>query len=238
MEEMRAVLPSCPPKPIIEKRIIPFKSDKEEAFYRELQGLKSEYEFAYRVGDNETVLTTLLRLKQSSVTPQLVDKTWTDSSSKMDALKTEIDAQPEHKFIVFCSFIEEMEILAEFLDTTCELYHGGLNVKERRDVLARANEEDCQVLLLQLQCGGCGLNLQKFTRIAFMSPWWTSALMDQAIARAVRMGQKETVKVYHFLLKEEESKNIDVMANAAAEAKRGMLIKFFENRCLLPEIDE
>jgi SNF2 family DNA or RNA helicase len=62
--------------------------------------------------------------------------------------------------------------------------------------------------------------------------------MDQAIARAVRMGQKETVKVYHFLLKEEETTNIDVMANAAAEMKRGMLIKFFENRCLLPEIDE
>jgi SNF2 family DNA or RNA helicase len=238
MEEMRAILPSCPPKPIIEKRIVPFKDEREEAFYSELQGLKSDYEFAYKVGDNETVLTTLLRLKQSSVMPHLVDKTWDTSSSKMDALKAEIDAQPDQKFIVFCSFIEEMEILAEFLDTTCELYHGGLNVRERRDVLARANEEDCQVLLLQLQCGGCGLNLQKFTRIAFMSPWWTSALMDQAIARAVRMGQKETVKVYHFLLKVEEGTNIDAMANAAAEAKRGMLIKFFENRCLLPEIDE
>ena len=238
MEEMRSVLKSCPPKPIIEKQIVPFKNDREEAFYRELQGLKSEYEFAYKVGDNETVLTTLLRLKQSSVTPQLVDKTWTESSSKMDALKAEIDAQPDQKFIVFCSFIDEMRILSEFLGTTSELYHGGLNVKERREVLARANEEECQVLFVQLQCGGCGLNLQKFTRIAFMSPWWTSALMEQAIARAVRMGQKEVVKVYHFLLKEEETTNIDVMANTAAELKRGMLKKFFDQRSLLPEIHE
>ena len=236
MEEMRSVLRSCPPKPIIERRIVPFKNDREEAFYRELQGIRSEYEFAYKAGDNETVLTTLLRLKQSSVTPQLVDKTWRESSSKMDALKAQIDSEPEHKFIVFCSFIEEMELLATFLETTCELYHGGLSVGERRSVLNRAKGEDCQVLLLQLQCGGCGLNLQEFTRICFMSPWWTSALMDQAIARAVRMGQTEVVKVIHFLLKEEETVNIDTMANKAAETKRHMLEKFFDHRALLPEV--
>jgi len=236
MKEMRSILKSCPPEPIIDRRIVPFKSDREEAFYRELQGVRSEYEFAYKVGDNETVLTTLLRLKQSSVTPQLVDSTWPESSSKMDALKAAIDAEPDHKFIVFCSFIEEMELLASFLDTTCELYHGGLSVGERRSVLNRAKGEDCQVLLLQLQCGGCGLNLQEFTRIAFMSPWWTSALMDQAIARAVRMGQTQTVKVIHFLLKEEDSVNIDTMANKAAETKRHMLEKFFEHRALLPEV--
>ena len=238
MEEMRAVLLCCPPKPIIEKCILSFKNAREEAFYRELQGLKSEYEFAYKSGDTDTVLTTLLRLKQSSVMPHLVDKTWEESSTKMDALKAQIDSEPEHKFIVFCSFIEEMEILSEFLETTCELYHGGLNTKDRREVLRRAKGEDCQVLLIQLQSGGVGLNLQEFTRVVFMSPWWTSALMDQAIARAVRMGQKETVRVFHFLLKVEEGRNIDAMANAAAELKRGMLKKFFNNRCLLPEVDE
>jgi len=60
--------------------------------------------------------------------------------------------------------------------------------------------------------------------------------MDQAIARAVRMGQTEQVHVIHFLLKEEDSVNIDTMANKAAELKRGMLVKFFEHRCLLPEM--
>jgi SNF2 family DNA or RNA helicase len=123
----------------------------------------------------------------------------------MDALKEQIDSEPDHKFIVFCSFIEEMELLAEFLDTTCELYHGGLSGKERREVLKRAKGEDCHVLLIQLQSGGVGLNLQEFTRVVFMSPWWTSALMDQAIARAVRMGQTETVHVIHFLLEEEKT---------------------------------
>jgi SNF2 family DNA or RNA helicase len=57
--------------------------------------------------------------------------------------------------------------------------------------------------------------------------------MDQAIARAVRMGQKEVVKVTHLLLKEEDSLNIDTMANEAAQTKRKMLGKFFDNRCLV-----
>ena len=236
MEEMRAVLKSCPPKPIIDRRIIAFKDAKEEAFYREIQGLKSRFEFAYKTGDDESILTTLLRLKQSSVTPQLLDPDWKKSSSKMDALKECIDEEPDHKFIIFCSFIEEMEILSEFLETTCELYHGGLTGLERREVLKRAKKEDCQVLLIQLQSGGVGLNLQEFDRVVFMSPWWTSALMDQAIARAVRMGQTEQVHVIHFLLKEEDSVNIDTMANKAAELKRDMLVKFFEHRCLMPEV--
>jgi SNF2 family DNA or RNA helicase len=233
MEEMRSVLATCPPPPIIEKRIIEFKDAREEAFYREIQGLKSAYDFAYKAGDNELVLTILLRLKQSSVTPALLDPDWKGSSAKMDALKVAVDKEPEHKFIVFCSFQEEMEILAKFLDTGCELYHGGLNGTQRREVLARAKEPECQVLLIQLQSGGVGLNLQEFTRVVFMSPWWTSALMDQAIARAVRMGQKETVHVLHFLLKEEETVNIDTMANKAAETKRHMLVKFFDHRALV-----
>jgi SNF2 family DNA or RNA helicase len=236
MDEMRSVLTSCPPVPIIEKRIIEFKDAKEEAFYREIQGLKSDYDFAYKVSEYELVLTILLRLKQSSLSPKLLDPDWKNSSAKMDALKELVDAEPDHKFIVFCSFQEEMELLAKFLDTGCELYHGGLNGTQRRNVLIRAKEESCQVLLIQLQSGGVGLNLQEFTRVIFMSPWWTSALMDQAIARAVRMGQKEVVKVTHLLLKEEDTlniKNIDTMANEAAETKRKMLVKFFDHRALV-----
>jgi SNF2 family DNA or RNA helicase len=60
-----------------------------------------------------------------------------------------------------------------------------------------------------------------------MSPWWTAALMDQAIGRAVRIGQKETVEVFMFVLKEEETMNIDETMLEKAESKRGMLEKAF-----------
>ena len=60
-----------------------------------------------------------------------------------------------------------------------------------------------------------------------MSPWWTSALMDQAIGRAVRIGQKEVVEVTMFLLREEESMNIDKKMLEKVEEKRDVLTKLF-----------
>jgi SNF2 family DNA or RNA helicase len=118
------------------------------------------------------------------------------------------------------------------------MYSGALTYEQRKSVidasyLPLTSDKESDVLLIQLQSGGVGLNLQHFDRILFTGPWWTSALMDQAIARAVRMGQKEVVKVFHFLLKEEETVNIDTMANDAAELKRKMLVKFFDHRCLV-----
>ena len=107
-----------------------------------------------------------------------------------------------------------------------------MNQAERQAVLklSKATTETT-VLLLQLQAGGVGLNLQEYDRIIFVSPWWTSALMDQAIARAVRMGQKEIVHVYHLRLLGESAAaaavNIDELINAKAEEKRKMLEKLF-----------
>jgi hypothetical protein len=78
-----------------------------------------------------------------------------------------------------------------------------------------------EVLLVQLQSGGAGLNLQHFDRIIFTGPWWTSASMQQAVGRAVRIGQHKVVKVYHLRLKEEMegSTNIDRYMYDKAEGK-------------------
>ena len=127
-----------------------------------------------------------------------------------------------------------MEILQAYLDSSPAIfkvsqYHGGLTDTQKDEVIESTkgelpqDEARHEVLLLQLQSGGVGLNLQHFTKIIFMSPWWTSALMDQAVGRAVRIGQKETVEVTMLVLKEEESMNIDETMLAKADEKRGML---------------
>ena len=116
-------------------------------------------------------------------------------------------------------------------DENILLYHGGLNQAERTAVLRRSKETtERTVLLLQLQAGGVGLNLQEYDRIVFMSPWWTAALMDQAIARAVRMGQNKVVHVYHLRLASEKGNtiNIDALVNAKAGEKRKQLEKLFQ----------
>ena len=161
------------------------------------------------------------------------------TDSMMDVSVEGAVADKTHKYIVFCQFNDEMSLIREFLlkeglvaDENILLYNGSMNQAEREVVLKRSKATvDRTVLLLQLQAGGVGLNLQEYDRIIFVSPWWTSALMDQAIARAVRMGQKEIVHVYHLRLAAEgveAAVNIDDLVNAKAEEKRKMLEKLFE----------
>ena len=85
-----------------------------------------------------------------------------------------------------------------------------------------------EVLLVQLQAGGVGLNLQHFDRVVFMGPWWTAAIMDQAIGRAVRIGQTKKVMVHHLVLKEEETFNIDKLMLEKAESKRDLCAKILD----------
>ena len=126
-------------------------------------------------------------------------------------------------------------MLKEFLTTFSFVgsvleYHGGMNMKERNASLMESKiispDAKQDVILIQLQSGGTGLNLQHYDRIIFNSPWWTSALMDQAIGRAVRIGQKEVVKVYWLKLKAETTLNIDNFIMEKADMKRDLGSKF------------
>jgi len=80
------------------------------------------------------------------------------------------------------------------------------------------------VLLAQLQSAGTGLNLQHMNRVIFNTPWWTAALMDQAVGRVLRLGQTDQVKIHHVLLREEmeNSINIDEFMSRKVEIKRAL----------------
>ena len=72
-------------------------------------------------------------------------------------------------------------------------------------------EEGNEVLILQIQTGCEGLNLQEhYSEIYFVSPHWNPCVEDQAIARCHRIGQKKEVQVYRFNMDnfdEEEERN-------------------------------
>jgi SNF2 family DNA or RNA helicase len=171
-------------------------------------------------------LKLLMRLRQVSLHPQIYNEArknqlkshwtlpdWTESSTKFEAIRELVQAPESHKWIIFCHFRHEMQMLEDMLhnESAVELvqqYHGGLTAAQKEDVLERTTmpimEGRQEVLLVQLQSGGTGLNLQHFDRIIFTGPWWTSALMEQAVGRAVRIGQTKQVVVYHLHLKAEE----------------------------------
>lgn len=254
MEEMRAAMPELPAAAIINKEVLDFDTEEEGDFYRSIQG-KIAARWKHLDHDNtKEMFVLLMRLRQLSLHPQVYigamkrksilgypRADWEEPSTKFTALKKKLEAEPlPSKWIVFCQFHDEMEILEAYLNTSPAVhkvsqYHGGMSDAEKEAVIKGTFDplpdsmKRHEVLLLQLQSGGVGLNLQHFTKIIFMSPWWTAALMDQAVGRAVRMGQKEIVEVTLLVLKEEDSMNIDEKMLEKADAKRGILQKVFQH---------
>jgi SNF2 family DNA or RNA helicase len=234
MNQLRASMPDAPPAPTFQTHQLDFDTEEEAEFYRGMSGVIQK---RWKALGSESALEKLqlfMRLRQLSLHPQIyIDarkkalhgqynrEDWDGSSTKFNEICKMVEKGGVHKWIVFCHFHKEMEMLKEMLKPICkvQVYNGSLNAKEKEAVLAEsAVGTETEVLLVQLQSGGTGLNLQHFDRIIFSGPWWTSALMDQAIGRAVRIGQTEIVRVYFLKLKEEEALNIDTyMFEKAAE---------------------
>ena len=243
MQTLRTTSPHIdfPPLPVTDRRILPFSTEKEQIFYREFQTrTKTLTSIVHSGKAPQSILFLLIaRLRQISVHPQiyldakrhkdplfLPNEDWsTQQSTKISELVSIIRSR-DSKFLVFCQFTNEMTIIRDTLTTAFPesppplLYHGGLTQQQRTLVLQQAKQPTQPVLLIQIQCGGTGLNLQEFNHIIFMSPWWTAAMMDQAVARAVRIGQKRQVTVTHLILAEETTFNIDTFIEAKVQYKR------------------
>ena len=120
--------------------------------------------------------------------------------------------------IVFCNFRTEMDfvetVAREVLGAEVFLIRGGLGVGAVGAVVAaarRAAQEDHKavVVIVQIVSGGAGLNLQFCRRILFLSQHWNPAVVHQAVGRAVRIGQSDTVDVHIFRVIDDVADNID-----------------------------
>ena len=165
------------------------------------------------------ILRAILRARQSCILPKMMNKmfdtfvqdgelTGYDSykdglsfSSKLDSVVDTILANKGNGCgkLVFCHFREEIDEIRNRLVSggieTVAAFDGRLAQTMRQRILEDANE----VLILQIQTGCEGLNLQKnYSEIYFVSPHWNPCVEDQAVARCHRIGQQKEVKVYRF----------------------------------------
>lgn len=243
MEQLRASIPDAPKAPIHQTIELDFLTKEEEIFYHTKVNIISQR--LSKLGTNSSQgatierLKLIMRLRQVSLHPQIYNESrkkqlksmwtqpdWLATSTKFEAIRKQVLAKESHKWIIFCHFKHEMQLLEELLkgESAIELvqqYHGGLSSAQREQVIDKSRmpimEGKQEVLLIQLQSGGTGLNLQHFDRIIFTGPWWTTALMNQAIGRAVRIGQTQQVLVYHIHLKVESDNVMDNIDRFIAE---------------------
>ena len=72
--------------------------------------------------------------------------------------------------------------------------------------------ENYHALIIQLQAGSTGLNLQMFDTVYFTSPHWNPTHEQQAIARAHRLGNKNKVHAIKFIVQDSiEEKIINIL---------------------------
>jgi len=241
--QLRESLTLCP-EPIVHKHQLEFKTEEEAVFYRGVQGILAEALEELMSQDRMDMimfLALLIRLRQLSTHPQVYIESrrkqlgkaykrgdWVGDSTKTEAIVNILkeDAEP-HGFVIFCHFNEEINVLKERLEregANVFVYNGSMSAAQRTAVIEETKEVSDKnvVLLAQIQTAGTGLNLQHMDRVIFTSPWWTAALMDQAVGRVVRLGQGKQVHVHHLALVEEQTINIDEYINERVEGKRDL----------------
>ncbi len=191
------VMTDMPPK-IIRDAFLELSPAQREAYeMAEKEGVVRLNE----MGDTITVqhvFELVMRLKQiCNFDP------YTGQSAKLEQLVADMNevAESGRKAIVFSQWVEPLEIIAQALRHLGPLqFHGKIPPRERYAVLDQFREDPTKhVILMSYATGSVGLNLQ-FTNYVFLfDRWWNPAIEDQAINRAHRLGQKETVIVTRFV---------------------------------------
>ncbi|KAI3829087.1 hypothetical protein L1987_03201 [Smallanthus sonchifolius] len=138
-----------------------------------------------------------------------VEKNWKESSKVLklleclDNIKRKGCGEKSIVFSQWTSFLDLLEIPLKRRKIGFLRFDGSLSQKNREKTLREFSETtDKMVLLMSLKAGGVGLNLTAASNVFLMDPWWNPAVEEQAIMRIHRIGQKRTVCVRRFIVKD------------------------------------
>ena len=149
-----------------------------------------------------TILASLTRLRQLSLSPALVDPAQQPVSAKIDALVEMLgDMMAEgHRALVFSQFTSFLALVKARLDAEriTYVYLDGRTRNREQRIETFKNGTD-PLFLISLKAGGFGLNLTEADYVFILDPWWNPAAETQAIDRAHRIGQESTVMVYRLV---------------------------------------
>lgn len=177
--------------------------EKAKSFYRN----KILEEVDEKGPNNSRILLLqgLIRLRQLANHPGMVESDYKGGSGKMEDVLEMLDnaIRERHKVLVFSQFVKHLDLLRTELDKlgTTYAYLDGATRDRREQVEFFQNNPDVPLFLISLKAGGTGLNLTAADYVFILDPWWNPAAEAQAVDRAHRIGQKNTVFTYKFITK-------------------------------------
>lgn len=152
------------------------------------------------------LLQGLTRLRQIANHPLMVDEEYAGDSGKFEDITYMLSNAlgKDHKILVFSQFVKHLKIIEKYLnDEGIKYAYLDGSVKNRQaEVEKFQKEEDIRVFLISLKAGGVGLNLTSADYVFLLDPWWNPAAEAQAVDRAHRIGQKNTVFTYKFIARD------------------------------------
>lgn len=127
-----------------------------------------------------------------------------DKSTKARRLKEICEDAREggRKLIIFSFFKDVLSKVSDMLGEYCiGVIDGSVPANERQGMIDKLGEAPAgSALVCQIQAGGVGLNIQAASVVVFCEPQIKPSLETQAVARAYRMGQSQSVLVHRLLM--------------------------------------
>lgn len=152
------------------------------------------------------ILEALTYLRQIACHPAILDSTIAfEESGKVLLLEEMLDEiiQEGHKILVFSQFVRFLLLARRMVENKnwCYEYLDGSS-KKRENIIHNFQENpEVKIFLISLKAGGLGLNLTAADYVIHLDPWWNPAVEQQATDRAHRIGQKNRVFVYKYIVK-------------------------------------
>ncbi len=201
------VLHDLPPK--IENNVYLELSEEELKFYQQnIVSIRSRINSSTTSAKYGEILRGLLQLRQNCLWQNRTGETHYKNidSTKIEFLMETLETILEEgqQAIIFSQFTTYLDIIQHFFREKHWKFSridGSQSINKRQEQVDQFQSGKTPIFLISLKAGGVGLNLTAASYVFIMDPWWNPAVESQAIDRAHRIGQKNTLTVYRPIIK-------------------------------------
>jgi non-specific serine/threonine protein kinase len=157
--------------------------------------------------DKISIINTLMKLRQLSNHPKMVDQDSEIDSGKYNAVTNYLETlvKEKQKAIIFSSFVTNLSFYTTWCKENkidfCEITGETPAAKREQQVKLFQENENPLLFFISLKAGGVGLNITKASYVLFLDPWWNPFAEKQGVGRAHRIGQLNKVNVVRFISK-------------------------------------